>query len=57
MLLKQREIANLDLYFLTYITIEDFTFFQNLDSTYYAYFADQTEKLFYFHGSSGLSVA
>ena len=51
MLLKQREIANLDLYFLTYIIIEDFTLFQNLDSTYYVYFADQIEKLFYFHSS------
>ena len=48
MLPKQREIANLDLYFLTYIIIEDFTLFQNLDSTYYAYFADQIEKLIYF---------
>ena len=43
MLLKQREIANLDLYFLTYIIIEDFTLFQNLDSTYYVYFAAQVE--------------
>ena len=50
MLLKQKEITNLDLYILTYIIIEDFTLFQNLDSTY-VYFADQIEKLFYFHSS------
>ena len=43
MLPKQREIENLDLYFLTYIIIEDFTLFQNPDSTYYVYFADQIE--------------
>ena len=42
MLLKQKEITNLDLYILTYIIIEDFTLFQNLDSTY-VYLADQIE--------------
>ena len=43
MLLEQREIAIIDLYFLTYIITEDFTLFQDLDSTYYLYFADQIE--------------
>ena len=49
MLPKQREIANLALYFLTYVITEDFTLFQNFDSTYYVYFADQIEAYLCHH--------